>query len=125
MDAKILYVEDNPMNVKLVHRMLKFSGYDVSDADNGADGLHLANHDSPDLILLDIDLPDMDGLDVARRIKATPHLRHTPIVALTAHSGPEDRKAALRAGCDGYLPKPVSRSDLLRTVQHYLAYVRI
>lgn len=123
MTARILYVEDDPNNIRLVQKMLKFSGYQVSIAGSGEDGLLQAMQQPPDLILMDINLPGIDGLEAAQRIKANTKLRHIPVIALTANTLIRDRQEALNAGCDGYLPKPISRMELLRSIQQFLTYV--
>ncbi|MFN8376720.1 MAG: response regulator [Anaerolineae bacterium] len=118
MRAKILYVEDNPLNIRLIKKMLKLMEVDMIEADNGQQGLALANSSEPDLILLDMHLPDIDGLELAARIKDSQKLAHIPLVALTADTG--NAEACRAAGCDGYLNKPVSSAYLLRTVMQFL-----
>lgn len=118
MRAKILYVEDSPLNMRLIKKMLKLMEVDMIEATNGQEGLSLANSTAPDLILLDMHLPDIDGLELAARIKDSQNLSHIPVVALTADTGNAD--ACRAAGCDGYLNKPVSSAYLLRTVMQFL-----
>lgn len=113
--AKILYVEDNPQNMRLVRKILVHAGYDMYEAETGLAGLEMAEQVRPDLILLDINLPDIDGLEVAHRLKSSA-LAHIPVVALTANAMVGDRERLLAGGCDGYLPKPVSRQELLNLV---------
>lgn len=120
MDTAILYIEDNPQNVRLVRKMLDTGGYIVLEALNGRTGLKMAEEHVPALILMDINLPDIDGTEVAARIKANPKLQHIPIIALTANVMYGDRERFLEAGCDGYLAKPISRRELLDTVGYYL-----
>ncbi len=115
-NCTILHVEDNPQNMRLVHKMLAASGYKLLEAPDGITGLEMTCQCVPDLILMDINLPDIDGLEVTRRIKATPELRHIPVVALTANAMHGDRERFLNAGCDGYISKPVTRSELLNTI---------
>lgn len=122
MSAKILYVEDDPMSFRLVRKMLE--GYKVVRAANGIEGLEMALSESPDLILMDINLPDIDGLEVTRRLRADPRTQQLPIIALTANTMIRDRQEALNAGCDGYVPKPVGRVELTKTVQQFLNYTR-
>ncbi len=122
--TRLLYIEDDPLNVKMVQKMFKFSGYEVSVAVNGQEGIRAALNLLPDLILLDLNLPDIDGLEVLRRLRQDSRTRTTPILALTARTSEVDRKHALDAGCDDYLPKPTSRAELLKTVQQYLKHVR-
>jgi two-component system, cell cycle response regulator DivK len=121
--VRILYIEDDPNNVRIVQKMLKFSGYQVSIAGTGEDGLLQAMQQPPDLILMDINLPGIDGLEATQLLKANPQLNHIPVIALTAKTLMRDRQDALDAGCDGYLPKPISKMELLRAVQQFLTYV--
>ena len=121
MVSKILYIEDNPQNMRLVRKILKHAGHEVVEAETGLGGLTVANAERPDLIFVDVNLPDIDGLEVTARLKAEPDLARSPVIALTANAMVGDRERALKAGCDGYLPKPVSRSDLLRTVDEFLS----
>lgn len=118
--SKILYIEDNPQNMRLVRKILNHAGYNVVEAETGLDGVRVADTERPDLIFVDVNLPDIDGLEVTARLKSDPTLAMIPVIALTANAMVGDREKALQAGCDGYLPKPVSRSDLLRTVDEFL-----
>lgn len=119
--SKILYVEDNPQNMRLVRKILKHAGYTVLEAEDGLTGISVAETEKPDLILMDVNLPDIDGLEATQRIRKLPEIAKTPIIALTANAMVGDREKALEAGCDGYLPKPISRSELIKTVEDYLA----
>ncbi|MBC7870144.1 MAG: response regulator [Chitinophagaceae bacterium] len=121
--GKILYVEDNEQNMRLVRKILVHAGYDVIEAEDGLTGLDAAAREVPDLILMDVNLPDIDGLEATARLKRTPNLARIPVIALTANAMVGDREKALEAGCDGYLPKPISRTDLLSVVDHYLTQV--
>jgi two-component system, cell cycle response regulator DivK len=103
----ILVVEDNDKNRKLVRDLLQFSGYQTLEAETAAQGLALAVVHAPRLILLDVQLPDMDGLAALRQLKADPRTAGIRVVALTAFAMPEDRARFLKAGFDGYLPKPI------------------
>ncbi|MCU0500033.1 MAG: response regulator [Anaerolineae bacterium] len=118
--ARILYIEDNPQNMRLVRKILVHHGYTVLEAIDGGSGLQTAYIERPDLILVDINLPDIDGLEVTTQLKQHPELRQTPVIALTANAMIGDRERTLAAGCDDYLPKPVSKQDLLDTVAKYL-----
>lgn len=120
MSIRILYIEDNPQNMRLVRKMLKIGGYDMIEAPDGQTGLNQAANEVPDLIFVDINLPDIDGIEVTTQIKANPELRHIPIVALTANAMFGDRERFLEAGCDGYLAKPISKKELLTTVEQFL-----
>ena len=124
MTVRILYVEDNPQNMRLVRKMLHIGGYEMIEAVNGITGVAVAAREVPDLILMDINLPDIDGLEATMRIKQRPELRHIPIVALTANAMHGDRERFIAAGCDGYLAKPVTKNELLNTVQRFLNFTQ-
>lgn len=119
--SKILYVEDNPQNMRLVRKILKHAGYTVLEAEDGTQGIQVATTEAPDLILMDVNLPDMDGLEVTRILKTEHGMQDVPIIALTANAMVGDREKALEAGCDGYLPKPISKADLLEMVGQYFS----
>jgi len=118
---KILLVEDNEMNRDMLSRRLVRSGYEVIMAVDGARGVAMATSDRPDLILMDMSLPVIDGWEATRQIKATPELRKIPIIALTAHAMATDRDKALEAGCDDYDTKPVELQRLLGKIETLLA----
>lgn len=118
--VKILYVEDNSENIMLVRRVLEAKGYVVLEATNGLEGIEIAGRESPDLILMDINLPDMDGYAAATKIKNTSGLEHIPIVALTANVMKGDRERTLAAGCDGYIPKPIDIRNFPVQVEAFL-----
>jgi len=106
-DVHILCIEDNAENRLLVRRILEAEGYAVSEARDGPSGLETAAETKPDLILLDINLPEIDGYDLARRFRNTPGLQQVPILAVTANVMQGDRERTLEAGCDGYIQKPI------------------
>lgn len=112
MTGTILYIEDNPDNKLLVQRALEARGYVIEWAANGHNGLAQAAANPPDLILLDINLPDMDGYEVARRLRAQASLQSVPIMAITANALKGDAEKALAAGCDDYLSKPLQIQEL-------------
>jgi two-component system cell cycle response regulator DivK len=114
--TRILYVEDNPQNMRLVRKFLMMAGYEMLEAPDGLSGLRVASTECPDLILMDVNLPDIDGLEATARLKANPQLAHVPVIALTANAMHGDRERCLAAGCDGYIPKPVTKSELLNTI---------
>jgi len=116
----VLVVEDNPLNLQLATDLLEANGFLVSKAETARDGLRLARTASPDIVLIDLRLPDMDGLSAARRLKSDPSTRHLPLIALTAHAMKGDEEQALEAGCDGYLTKPIDREAFVRTVTDHL-----
>jgi two-component system cell cycle response regulator DivK len=124
MTIRILYIEDNPQNMRLVRKMLRIGGFDMIEAVNGITGVAVAAREVPDLILMDINLPDIDGLEATARIKQQSQLRHIPIIALTANAMHGDRERFIAAGCDGYLAKPVTKNELLNTVTHFLNYTQ-
>jgi two-component system cell cycle response regulator DivK len=123
MSNKILYIEDNPDNMRLVQKVLKSRGYEVHGAENGLDGVSMAEKLKPDLILLDINLPDIDGYEVASRIRNSkePSLHTVTMIAITANVLKGDAEKALNAGCDAYLPKPVNIQELWARVETYLS----
>ncbi len=115
--AKILLVEDNEMNLDMLTRRLERRGFEILVAVDGAQGIEVVKQEMPDLILMDMSLPVMDGWEATRRLKADPKLRHIPIIALTAHAIAGDRERCLAAGCDEYESKPVKFPRLLEKIQ--------
>jgi two-component system, cell cycle response regulator DivK len=118
---KILLVEDNEMNRDMLSRRLERRGYQVAIALDGKQGVAMAGSEAPDLILMDMSLPVLDGWEAARRLKAAPETRAIPIIALTAHAMVGDREKAIEAGCDDYDTKPVEFQRLLEKVEAILA----
>lgn len=118
--AKILLVEDNEMNRDMLGRRLEKRGYEVAIAADGLTGLALARSGSPDLILMDMSLPGIDGWEASRQLKADPATAPIPIIALTAHAMAEDREKALAAGCNEYETKPVELTSLLAKIEALL-----
>src|SRR5215510_9307620 len=114
---KLLLVEDNDNNRDLLFRRLTRKGYDVIIAADGAEGLAMANAHNPDLILMDMTLPVMDGWEATRTLKASDLTRNIPVIALTALALAGDREQALAAGCDDYEPKPVNLSRLMEKIE--------
>src|SRR5438874_9978229 len=119
--TKILIVEDNEMNRDMLARRLKRRGYEVLVAVDGEMGIELARTMAPDLILMDMSLPMIDGWEATRRLKADADLKHIPIIALTAHAMATDREKALEAGCDDYDTKPIELPRLLGKIETWLA----
>ena len=120
---KILYVEDNPQNMRLVRKILMAAGYEVIEATNGLSGIATAEREKPDLILMDVNLPDINGLEATTRLKASePSVAAIPVIALTANAMHGDRENCMAAGCDGYLAKPVMKNELLNTVAIFLKH---
>ena len=120
MAKLILIVEDEPKNLKMLSDLLRRFDYEIIDAQDGEQGVQLARLKMPGLILMDIMLPKMDGLEATRILKSDPTTRHIPIVALTAYAMKGDRERTLEAGCDGYIAKPIDIQELLKTVKHFL-----
>jgi len=120
MNQTILYIEDNPDNMRLVERALESRGYQFLGAVDGEEGLQAAEDHRPALILLDINLPDIDGYEVARRLRAMKTLLYVPIIAITANALKPDAEKALAAGCDVYMVKPINIRELWARVEAYL-----
>ena len=120
VETSILYIEDNPENRLLVKRTLEAAGYHVTEATDGPSGLRAAEETHPDLILLDISLPEIDGYDLARRFLEVPHLEDWPVLAVPANVMKGDRERALGAGCDGYIPKPIDIDELPAQIEEAL-----
>ena len=118
--AKILLVEDNEMNRDMLSRRLERKGFEVVMAPDGQQGLELAASEAPDLILMDMSLPVLDGWEATRRLKAVSATKEIPIIALTAHAMSGDRDKAMEAGCDDYDTKPVELPRLLDKIQALL-----
>lgn len=117
----VLIVEDNEMNRDMLSRRLERKGYKVLIAVDGAKGLEVARANTPDLILMDMSLPVVDGWEATRRLKADDRLKHIPVIALTAHAMANDRDKALEAGCDDYDTKPIELPRLLAKIEALLA----
>ena len=120
MAHRILIVEDDSKNMKLVRHLLRASGYETLEARDGAEGVEAARTGKPALILMDVQMPVMNGLDATRAIKADPETRHIPVVALTALAMEGDRKRTEEAGCDGYITKPIRMRSFLDALKQYL-----
>ena len=119
--TSILIVDDNPQNLKLARVVLANEGFDVRTASNAEDALQLLRTVTPRLILMDIQLPGMNGLEFTRRLKADPATRAVPVIALTAYAMKGDEEKAFAAGCDGYITKPIDVERLPVVVRSYLA----
>ena len=117
---KILYVEDNEDNVYMLKRRLERAGFEVIVAPDGEQGLAVARDQRPDLILMDLSLPVLDGWEATRRLKGLEGTRTIPVIALSAHAMPGDREKALEAGCDDYAAKPVNLPSLLAKIRALL-----
>jgi two-component system, cell cycle response regulator DivK len=119
----ILIVEDNDLNMKLFNDLLEAHGYTTLKTGNGHDAFELAKAHKPDLILMDIQLPEVSGLEVTKWIKKDPNIRHIPIIAITAFAMKGDEERIREGGCQAYLSKPISVSKFLETVKTYLEAV--
>ncbi len=119
----ILYVEDNSDNRSLIRRVLEAEGYKVLEAPTAAAALVTLESGSPDVILMDINMPDMDGYTLTARIRTMPAHTHIPIVAVTANVMRGDREKSLEAGCDGYIQKPIDIDDLSRQIERFIRTV--
>jgi len=117
---KILLIEDNELNRDMLSRRLERKGFQIVLAEDGAQGVALAQSEQPDLILMDLSLPVLDGWEATRRLKADAATRVIPIIALTAHAMSSDREKAFAAGCDDYGTKPVEMNDLLQKINRLL-----
>jgi two-component system cell cycle response regulator DivK len=115
-----MHIEDNDENRNLVRRLLQFEGYDVMEAGNATEALRLLKEQSPDLILMDINMPDMDGYTLTNTIKSMDHLSRIPIIAITANVMRGDRERTLQAGCDGYIEKPIDVDHFLDQVASFV-----
>jgi len=120
MAKRILIVEDQEDNRMIMRDVLSSAGYDLIEAVNGEDGVKLAHSERPDLILMDIQLPIIDGYEATRRIKGSAELKSIPIIAVTSYALSGDQAKARAAGCDGYVSKPFSPRELLARVREYL-----
>ena len=120
MKKKILYIEDNEQNLYLVRFLLEKYGYEVCAAMDGQEGIDLAAAVLPDLILLDIQLPLMDGYTVCRQLRMNPELAKVPVVAVTSYAMAGDREKAFAAGCNGYIEKPINPDTFIQQVEQHL-----
>ena len=123
--TRILIVEDNEMNRDMLSQRLERRGYSVSMAVDGGAGVDKALAEKPDLILMDMSLPVMDGWEATRRVKANPETQHIPVIALTAHAMAGDRDKTIQAGCDDYDTKPIELKRLLAKIEAQLERVKV
>jgi len=119
LGGRILYVEDDMNNMNLVRKMLRVMGHDLLEAVDGRSGLAVAEREHPDLIFMDVNLPDIAGWEVTERLKRHPALKGIPIVALTADGSEAVQRRCLDAGCDAFMVKPISRTTLLKVIQQF------
>jgi len=118
--ARILVVEDSPMNRRILEVLLRGHGYEPVEAEDGNQALEILAKDRPDLILMDMQLPGIDGYELTRRLRADPETRDIPIIAVTANAMAGDDRKALEAGCDAYVPKPIDTRTFPDLIQTYL-----
>jgi two-component system cell cycle response regulator DivK len=124
MKQRILVIEDTEDNRQILRDLLSSAGYEIIEAMDGESGVSMAAKEIPDLILMDIQLPVIDGYEATRRLKADPATRHIPVVAVTSYALVGDEAKAREAGCDGYVAKPFSPRHLLETVREFLGRAR-
>jgi CheY-like chemotaxis protein len=122
---KILIIEDNLLNLELAGDLLEANGFAVSLAQTAEEGLRLARESLPDLVLMDVGLPGMDGLCATKELKANLATRHLTVVGLSAHAMNGDEEIALRAGCDGYLTKPIDTRTFIESITRFIASARL
>jgi two-component system, cell cycle response regulator DivK len=120
MGKTILIVEDEPKNMKLLRDLLQRFGYEILEASDGEEGVISAREKTPNLILMDIMMPKMDGLEATRIIKADTKTKHIPVIALTSYAMKGDREKTIEAGCDGYIAKPIDIQEVLKTIENFL-----
>lgn len=120
MTKTVLIVEDNDLNMKLFHDLLQVHGYHILKSKDGIDAIRIARRERPDLILMDIQLPDVSGFEIIKWLKDDEDLNAIPIVAITAFAMKGDEEKIRRCGCEGYLSKPISLHDFIQTVSQYI-----
>ncbi|MCC6146746.1 MAG: response regulator [Anaerolineaceae bacterium] len=116
----ILHVEDSIENRTLVRRLLQFEGYEVLEAGNAEEALQVLEHYTPHLILMDMNMPNVDGYTLTRQVKMNPRLHHIPIIAITANVMRGDRERSMQAGCDGYIEKPIDVDQFGEEIARYI-----
>ncbi len=124
MKEKILIVEDNPESMRLLEMVLRAKNYTLLMATDGEEALDIAMREQPDLIIMDIQLPKMNGLEMTRKLRETPAFNHTPIIAITAYAMRGDRERVIESGCDAYLSKPINTRELPEMIAEMLLQQR-
>ncbi len=119
-EGKVLLIEDNPLNMELAVDLLEIDGYEVLTATTAEEGIELAQKETPDLILMDISLPGIDGLEATRILKKDKKVKDVPIVAMSAHAMTGDKEKAMEAGCVGYITKPIDTKSLVEKVKEFM-----
>src|SRR5262245_1698201 len=122
---RVLYIEDNPDNRLLVQRVLMAEGYEVTVAANAVEGLNLAKSEKLNVVLVDINMPEVDGYTLTAQLRQIPHLAQVPIIALTANVMKGDREKTLAAGCDGYIQKPIDIDQFPKQLARYIAEAKV
>lgn len=117
---RVLYIEDDPINRYLINKVLTSKGYDVFEAENGEDGVIQSESIKPDLILMDMQMPGLDGYEATKQIKKKSGLENIPIIALTAHALHGDKEKCLAAGCDGFIPKPIDVQNFEEQIAKFI-----
>jgi len=120
MKEKILIVEDNPQNMKLLEMVLRAKNYTLLKATDGEEALNTAMREQPDLIIMDIQLPKLSGLEVTKKLRETPTFSHTPIIGVTAYAMKGDKERVIESGCDAYLSKPINTRELPEVIAEML-----
>lgn len=120
MTKRILIVEDNELNLKLFRDLLSANGYETLETKDGVEAISLTRNMRPDLILMDIQLPEISGLDITQKIKADPEIKMIPVIAVTAFAMKDDEEKILAAGCEAYISKPISIEHFMNTVKQFL-----
>ena len=120
MSKKILIVEDNDLNLKLFRDLLEANGYATFETKEGIEAISMTRNIQPDLIVMDIQLPEISGLDITRKIKADRDISHIPVIAVTAFAMKDDEEKIMAAGCEAYLSKPIGIDDFLSTIRRFL-----
>ena len=120
MSARILIVEDSPQNMRLLEMVLRNKSYTLLKATDGEEALDMAMRERPDLIIMDIQLPKMNGLEVAKKLRETPAFSHTPIIAITAYAMKGDKERVIESGCNAYLSKPINTRELPEMIAEML-----
>ena len=120
MKEKILIVEDSPQNMRLLEMVLGAKGYTLLKATDGEEALDMAMREQPDLIIMDVQIPKLSGLEVTRKLRETPAFSHTPIIGITAYAMKGDRERVIESGCDAYLSKPINTRELPEVIAQML-----
>ena len=120
MSRRILVVEDQEDNRKIMRDLLEANDFSIIEAVTGEEGVAMAGKEKPDLILMDIQLPGLDGYETTRQIRTNPELKQTPIIAVTSYAMTEDREKAINAGCNGYIEKPINPKTFFKQIQRFV-----